>query len=408
MSSKFNKVATVIFLALFTIFGISQASADPYSYLNNGFISFNDPVSNPSFLNNNSWGAANFYTTPYDKATAIALTNDDGWGVSVTHGDFCYTVDHHYYSAGCGAKGAGVTEETATIDYSGLKSFTESANTYTYGTIKTSHQVDLGGQRVLMTNSINLDRGSTFAVVTTTVKNLGASISDLNLLINNFDGMLYDDSGYRSTRGNVTGGAFTPLTSTGQSSNAVLADAQEYTHAGTNYGSILLAGPSSGSTTSNLNTGCCSPDTVAYVPNSSLSQSLEDGSYAVIKSLTALGTDQSFTFKWVFGGADYTTLTSSANLTALLAAVRSGPTDEEIAAEAARVAAEAARVAAEAARVASVKAAQLAVDAAYALKMAPKTDFGQWYLGSDKVADPTGEIRGMLDEIMRKYGNLIK
>jgi len=78
-----------------------------------------------------------------------------------------------------------------------------------------------------------------------------------------------------------------------------------------------------------------------------------------------------------------------------------GPTEEEIAAEAARVAAEAARVA-------SVRAAQSAADAAYALKMAPKTDLGQCYLGSDKVADPTGEIRGMLDEIMRKYGNLIK
>jgi|LauGreSBDMM110SN_4_FD.fasta_scaffold86949_1 hypothetical protein len=93
----------------------------------------------------------------------------------------------------------------------------------------------------------------------------------------------------------------------------------------------------------------------------------------------------------------------------------SGPTEEEIAAEAARVAAEAARVASEAARVASeaarvasVRAAQSAADAAYALKMAPKTDFGQCYLGSDKVADPTGEIRGMLDEINRKYGNLIK
>ena len=80
---------------------------------------------------------------------------------------------------------------------------------------------------------------------------------------------------------------------------------------------------------------------------------------------------------------------------------RSGPTDEEIAAEAARVAAEAARVAA-------AQAAQSAADAAYALKMAPKTDLGQCYLGSDKVADPTGEIRGMLDEINRKYGNLIK
>ena len=34
--------------------------------------------------------------------------------------------------------------------------------------------------------------------------------------------------------------------------------------------------------------------------------------------------------------------------------------------------------------------------------------FSNSFYGSDKISDPTGEIRGMLDEINRKYGNLIK
>jgi len=358
----------LVMVVLFTVGGTAAAQAD-YSYLNNGFISFNSPQTNPSFLDQSTWGAAFFYRTPYDKDTAIELTNDNGWGVSVTHGNFCYTVDR---SSSCGEYETGVFAETATIDYSGLKSFTEGADTYTYGTIKTSHQIDLGGQRVLMTNSIDLDRGKTYAVVTTTVKNLGASISDLKLLINNFDGMVYADGSYRSTRGNVSGGAFTPLTSTGQSSNAVLADAQEFTHDGTNYGSILLAGPSSGSTTSNLNIDCCGPDTVAYVPNSSLSQSGVDGSYAVIKSLTALGTDQSFTFKWVFGGNNYQTLISSGFLNEIGAAVT--PAEPAVAAG----------------------------------RQTANLSFGNSYEGSDTLSDPSGQLGATIDAIYKKYGYLIK
>jgi hypothetical protein len=357
----------LVMVVLFTVGGTAAAQAD-YSYLNNGFISFNSPQTNPSFLDQNSWGAAFFFRTPYDKDSAIELTNDSGWGVSVTHGNFCYTVNHS-----CGEYETGVIEETATIDYSGLKSFTEGANTYTYGTIKTSHQVDLGGQRVLMTNSINLDRGKTYAVVTTTVKNLGASISDLKLLINNFDGMVYADGSYRSTRGNVSGGAFTSLTSTTQSSNAVLADAQEFTHDGTNYGSILLAGPSSGSTTSGLSTGCCNAELVAYDPNSSLSQSGSDGSYAVIKSLTALGTDQSFTFKWVFGGNNYQTLISSGFLNEIGAAVTPA-----------------------------------AAPAVVAGRQTANLSFGNSYEGSDLLNDSSGQLRATIDAIYKKYGYLIK
>jgi hypothetical protein len=221
---------------------------------------------------------------------------------------------------------------------------------------------------------------------------------------------LYSDGAYRSTRGNVAEGSFVAITDTSQSSNAVLADALEYDHNGTNYGAILIAGTNTGTLSSVLSGGCCSSQAVAYNPGTQLTQSGTDGQYAILNQLPTLSSGETYTLKWAFGGASYTTLTSPTFLNALLASVgtRTGPTDEEIAAEAARVAAEAARVAAEAARVAASQVAQAEADAAYALKMAPKTDFGKCNSGSDKVADPTGEIRGMLDEINRKYGNLIK
>jgi hypothetical protein len=390
MSSKFNKVATVIFLALFTIFGISQASADPYSYLNNGILSFAGRFdSNNFYTPGESWQQAFLYTNAFDSSSKIELTNGTGWGVTLTKGDYCFSGSE------CYGKTTGVTS-TRSVDYAGLSSFSNAGTTYTYGTVVENDAISLGGQSVEIVSSISLARDSNYAVITTAIRNLGGSVSDLKLFVNNYDGMIYNDDLYRSTRGNVVNGSFVPLTDTSQSSNAVLADALEYVHSGTNYGAILLAGSNTGTLSSILDVGCCSPQSVVYNPQSQLTQSFRDGQYAILNQLPTLSSGETFTLKWAFGGANYTTLTSSAFLNALLAAVgtRTGPTDEEIAAEAARVAA--------------VQAAQKAADDAQALKMAPKTDFGQCYSGSDKVADPTGEIRGMLDVINRKYGNLIK
>jgi len=386
-----------VLTVLFSFSGISQASADPYSYLNNGIISYAGWSGSQDFFNSgDNWRPSYLYTTPYDSESTIELTNGSGWGVTLTQGDDCFS------GSPCWGHSANVTS-TRSIDYAGLNSFSNAGTTYTYGTIVETAAVTLSGRTVELVSSVSLARDSNYAVITTSIKNLGGSVSDLKLFVNNYDGMVRSDSGYRSTRGNVADGSFVALTDTSQSSNAVLADALEYEHSGTNYGAILLAGSNTGTLSSVLATGCCSPQEVAYNPATQLTQSGADGQYAILNQLRTLSTGETYTLKWAFGGASYTTLTSSAFLNALLAAVgtRTGPTDEEIAAEAARVAAEAARVAA-------VQAAQKAADDAQALKMAPKTDFGQCYSGSDKVADPTGEIRGMLDVINRKYGNLIK
>ena len=392
-------VALLTFLFLFS--GIGQASADPYSNLNNGIISFDGFYGSDFFNSEQNWSQSFLYTNQYDSSSKIALTNGSGWGVTLTQGDNCFSGQN------CWGYSANVTSARS-FNYAGLSSFSVASDTYTYGTIVETAAVTLGGQSVEILSSISLDRDSNYAVVTTAIRNLGESVSDLKLFVNNYDGMVYNDGAYRSTRGNVAEGSFVAITDTSQSSNAVLADALEYVHSGTNYGAILLAGSNTGTLSSILDVGCCSPQSVVYNPQTQLTQSGMDGQYAILNQLPTLSSGETFTLKWAFGGASYTTLTSSAFLTSLLAAVRNGPTDEEIAAEAARVAAEAARVAAEAARVAAAQAAQSAADAAYALKMAPKTDLGQCYLGSDKVADPTGEIRGMLDEINRKYGYLIK
>ena len=189
--------------------------------------------------------------------------------------------------------------------------------------------------------------------------------------------MVYSDGSYRSTRGNVINGAFVALTSAEQSSNAVLADAQEYDHAGTNYGSILLAGPSSGTTTSNLIGGCCSPTTVAYETDTDLSQSSTDGAYAVIKSLPSIGTNETFSFRWVFGGNTYTALTSSTFLNEIVAAV-----DGSLLAPKSKP--------------------------APALRQTYNLSFDQSQYGSDTLSDPDGQLRATLDQVMSKYGSLVK
>jgi len=360
---------------LFSFSGVSQASANPYSYLNNGVISFaGESNSNDFFASGLNWRQSFLYTNPYDSSSRIALTNVYGWGVSLAKGDNCF--------AGTSCSGAAVTS-TRSIDYAGLSSFSNAGTTYTYGTIVETDAVTLGGQAVELVSSVSLARDSNYAVITTSIKNLGWSVSDLKLFVNNYDPMIDSDWAYRSTRGNVVDGSFTPLTDTSQSSNAVLADAQQYVHSGTNYGEILIAGSNTGTLSSILNSGCCSPPSVVYNPQSQLTQSGADGHYAILNQVPTLGSGETYTLKWAFGGASYTTLTSSAFLTALLAAVGSStpapaPEPEPEPAPAPDV------------------------------RRTYNLSFGQSLHGSDTLSDSDGQLRKTVDSIDAKYGYLIK
>lgn len=372
-------VALVALLTvLFSLSGIAQASASPYSYLNNGIISFAESSFGDTnfYKNNQNWSNAFLYTTSYDSSSKIALTNWSGWGVTLTKGDYCFS------GSLCSGKTTGVTA-TRSIDYAGLSSFSNAGTTYTYGTVVETDAISLGGQSVEIVSSISLDRDSNYAVVTTAIRNLGGSVSDLKLFVNNYDGMVYADGSYRSTRGNVADGSFVALTDTSQSSNAVLADALGYNHTGTNYGAILLAGSNTGTLSSVLAGQCCSPEAVAYNPQTQLTQSSTDGQYAILNQLPTLSSGETFTLKWAFGGASYTTLTSSAFLTALLAAVgQSTP--------------------------APAPAPEPEPEPAPEVRKTHNLSFGQSLHGSDTLSDSDGQLRKTVDAIDAKYGYLIK
>jgi hypothetical protein len=362
---------------LLSFSGTTRASASDYSYLNNGIISFGGYFNNNNFYTpGQNWRQAYLYTNSYDSSSKIELTNGAGWGVTLTKEDYCFSGNE------CFGYTAGVTA-TRTIDYAGLSSFNVLGDTYTYGTIVETDAVTLGDQAVEIVSSVSLTRDSNYAVVTTAIRNLGGSVSDLKLFVNNYDGMVAWDSEYRSTRGNVADGSFAPLTETSQSSNAVLADALEYDHDGTNYGAILLAGSNTGTLSSILSSNCCYPQTAAYFPGTQLTQSGADGQYAILNQLPTLASGETYTLKWAFGGASYTTLTSSAFLTALLAAVGSStpapaPEPEPEPAPAPEV------------------------------RQTHNLSFGQSLHGSDTLSDSDGELRKTVDSVDAKYGNLIK
>jgi len=370
-------VALVALLTvLFSFSGIAQASASPYTYLNNGIISFAEPTFSGTtfYKDSQNWSNAFLYTEAYDSSSKIALTNWSGWGVTLTKGDYCFS------GSTCHGKTTGVTS-TRSIDYAGLSSFSNAGTTYTYGTIVETDAISLGGQSVEVVSSISLARDSNYALVTTAITNLGGSVSDLKLFVNNYDGMVNQDSGYRSTRGNVADGSFVALTDTSQSSNAVLADALQYVHSGTNYGAILLAGSNTGTLSSVLSSGCCQPQAVAYNPQTQLTQSSVDGQYAILNQLPTLSSGDTYILKWAFGGASYTTLTSSAFLTALLAAVGSSTPESEPEPE---------------------------PEPAPEVRRTYNLSFGQSLHGSDTLSDSDGELRKTVDSIDAKYGNLIK
>ena len=220
-------------------------AAGELNYLNNGTISFDKGSRSTFSSEGNNWSRVHFYPNQYDTSSSIRFTNTYGWGVTLTHNNDCYS------GSDCG-RFDDLVGKTRTWDYSGLNSFEVEGGTFTYGTIVETADVDLNGQLVQIVSSIFLSRDASYAVITTTVKNLGDSVSDLKLLINNYDGYVERDSDYRSTRGNIQNGIFVPLTDTNQSSNAVLEEALEFNHIGKDYGAILVAGLHQGALSSVL------------------------------------------------------------------------------------------------------------------------------------------------------------
>ena len=200
-------------------------------------------------------------------------------------------------------------------------------------------------------------------------------MSDLKLLINNYDGYVERDSDYRSTRGNIQNGIFVPLTDTNQSSNAVLEEALEFNHIGKDYGAILVAGLHQGALSSVLDEECCDSESVAFNPQSQLTQADEDGQYAVINQLPTLGAGETYTLKWVFGGARYSTLMTPAFLNEVSAAIE----------------------------MPAVKA-----KAPVMLRQTYNLSFDQSQHGSDTLSDPDGQLRKTIDSINAKYGNLLR
>jgi len=364
-----------VLAAILSLFNVNPALAAGENYLNNGIISFAPNSGTEEFFTEDeNWRQAYLWRTAFDSASRIEITNGTGWGVTVTDGVNCYAGES------CGAYDDNVTK-SRTINYSGLSSFEEGGRTYTYGTIVETATVSLNGQNIEIVSSISLSRESNYAVITTTIKNLGSSVSGLKLLVNNYDGMIDDDSDYRSTRGNVVDGSFIALTDTNQSSNAVLADALEFDHNGTDYGAILIAGSHRGSLSSVLDDGCCDADAVAFNPQNQLFQDEEDGQYAVINGLPTLGSGDSYTLKWAFGGASYETLTSSAFLNELSTAVAMGVEGALVKGKA---------------------------NVPVMLRQTSNLSFSQSQYGSDTLSDPDGQLRKILDSVNAKYGNLIK
>ena len=373
---KFPKKKSLALITLFAFLlsfsGTTRASASDYSYLNNGIISFGGYYNNNNFYTpGQNWQQAYLYTNSYDSSSKIELTNGAGWGVTLTKENYCFSGNE------CFEYTAGVTS-TRSIDYTGLSSFNVLGDTYTYGTIVETDAVTLGDQAVEIVSSVSLARDSNYAVVTTAIRNLGGSVSDLKLFVNNYDGMVFSDGEYRSTRGNVVDGSFVPLTDTSQSSNAVLADALEYDHDGTNYGEILLAGSNTGTLSSILHNGCCSPQAVAYSPQTQITQTSQDGQYAILNQLPTLNSGETFTLKWAFGGASYSTLTSSTFLNALLSAVGNSTP------------------------------APAPAPAPVYVRQTSNLTFAQSLYASDTLSDPDGQLRKTVDQIMNKYGSLIK
>jgi hypothetical protein len=369
-----KKLALVISVSLLMTLGLgsSTAWADPVE-LDNGYI---DTNIFKSFIHDSDDGASIFlYKTPFDVGSKIAVTNWSGLGITLTFDDKCYTSDT--FDACGGTHNSDATINTAREDYSGILTFTNDTNTYYYGTVVTTKEVILGGKSFQVINSIKLNQAETFLTVETQIKNLNGSDTSVNLFINNFDGMIRSDSAYRMTRGNIVNGAFVALNNDSESSNAVIADANEETFGGSNtegagYGAILYTNESG--TSSVVFRDCCSPNRLAGLPgtgSADLTLSNTDGSYAIGKQLT-LASNQTYSFKWAFGAGTYSSGLDSSLVSGIVNSLGVVPALKKASTE--------------------------------VVRNSTNLSFSQSLYGSDTLSDPDGKLRALIDQIFAKYG----
>jgi hypothetical protein len=254
----------------------------------------------PFYKSGSAFYKLTFSTYPLDIAIGTGGVSNGSWNTNgtivSTSGNSAYTVTSH------------------SADYSGFISTPAVAANSGYGVITSTDNLTIATQNIQVVTKYSLGINDAFIKIETTVKNLSAtSLTNLRTWVGTRDDWVGSSDQPTKTRGNITNGAFTAISSSSTQSQAIQI----------NSGSEgVLFYSSNPKAQTSVNACCQFSKVVAQDPATAAISITNDGSYTLFMAMNDLAsgaTSETLTWYYAAGAtadlASIVTTVSAANLT---------------------------------------------------------------------------------------------
>jgi len=312
--AKINKIQlrlslTLVILLFTNVILVENAFAVTYS-LQNAKLRFGTgsedslnslgTMQQPFYKSSGTFYKLTFSTYPLDIAIGVGGTPNGGWNTSgtivATNGNSAYTVTSH------------------TADYSGFIATPDVAANSGYGVITSTDNLTVSSQNIQVITKYSLGINDAFIKIETSIKNLSlTSLTNLRTWVGTRDDWVGSSDRPTKTRGNITNGAFTAISSASTQSHAIQI----------NSGSEgVLFYSSSAKAQTSVNNCCNFGSATAQDPSTAAITLTNDGSYALFMAMNDVAsqaTSETLTWYYAAGAtadlASIVTTVSAANLT---------------------------------------------------------------------------------------------
>ena len=254
----------------------------------------------PFYKSGGAFYKLTFSNYPLDIAIGVGGTPNGGWNTSgtivATNGNSAYTVTSH------------------TADYSGFIATPNVAANSGYGVITSTDNLTVSSQNIQVITKYSLGINDAFIKIETSIKNLSlTSLTNLRTWVGTRDDWVGSSDQPTKTRGNITNGAFTAISSASTQSRAIQI----------NSGSEgVLFYSSSAKAQTSVNNCCNFGSATAQNPSTAAITLTNDGSYALFMAMNDVAsqaTSETLTWYYAAGAtadlASIVTAVSAANLT---------------------------------------------------------------------------------------------
>ena len=279
-----KKQLLTIFVILTSLFSFGQFTGSNKT-INSGDLRFGDGTE----LSINSTGNIQqpfYYSTTYTSWRQLTYWN--------------FPLDYKFATEGDGTaewnlNGTSVENPIMSGQVFDDSGFTITSGATGYGTVKVRGTILVGSATLELTNTYTTGLGGNYISVVTTLKNIGsANVSNLRFWIGTRDDFVGGSDGPTKQRGNLTNGAFAPLTATTQRAAALLIKTADE-------GVLFFTNSSRGN---NVHNWCCSFSNATNLdPATATIETTGDGSYAMFVRMNDLAVGSTDSFTWYYAAA---------------------------------------------------------------------------------------------------------